>query len=215
MWAWFPVYAEAMRDVIGLTGLDCWGKYQAWEDAAKCGGFRYVHEKFCIVSDFPTRLLVNERNQPHCANGPSHEWSDGFRIYHLNGVRFDEALYWCVVRGELSLQEVLAIEDVDQRTQAMRFVDVDALSWHLNARVLDRRVKTAADGEMVNYKLLQFPAGEVFPEGAYYCVFDCPSTGHRHMEGVEPASTVAEAMAWRGSISEMEWECQVPLVHEV
>src|SRR3990167_3568042 len=55
MWAYFMPYAEAMRDVIGLTGLDCWKKYQSWEDSSREGGFRFMHKKFCIVSDFPEK----------------------------------------------------------------------------------------------------------------------------------------------------------------
>ena len=212
MWSGFPAYAEATRDVLGLVGFD-WSTYQAWEDAAKCGGFRFVHEKFCIVSDFPTRLMVNDLGQPHCTDGPSHEWRDGFRIYHLNGVRFDEALYWRVVGG-MPMQDILRIEDVDQRTQAMRFADVDEFVRHADGVSLDKRIKTAADGSLVHYNLIRFPAGEIFSEDAYYCIFDCPSTGKRHMEGVEVSSTVAEAMAWAEEITPAQWEARVPLVHE-
>ena len=64
-------------------------KYAVWEQAALTGGFRVMHEEFCMVSDFPCRLKVDEQNRPHCADGPSHEWRDGWKLYHWHGVRLD------------------------------------------------------------------------------------------------------------------------------
>ena len=70
MWPGFSSYAEAMRDVLGLTGLNCWEKWKSYEDASIYGGFRVMHEEFCIVSELPTVLKVNAQNRPHCDTGP-------------------------------------------------------------------------------------------------------------------------------------------------
>jgi len=159
MWAYFGAYAESMRDVIGLTGLDCWDKYQPWGEASKEGGFRYMHEEFCIVSDFPEVLSVNDQNQAHNSKGPSHRWRDGFQIYHLNGVRFDKEMYWKVVADhediyldipaewKLAPQDkaafILSIKDVDQRTQAMRFLEPKKLIDALKGEAIDSYTKIA------------------------------------------------------------------------
>ncbi len=157
--------------------------------------------------------MVDDRGQPHCDDGPSHRWRDGFEIYHLHGVRFDRDLYWSVVRG-MPMDEILRIEDVDQRTQAMRFADVGEFVAHAGAVRLDERVKVAADGTQVWYRIYRFPAGDIFDEPAYYCHMLCPSVEHEHFEGVEPCGTVAEAMAWAAQITPGAWEQQIPLVHE-
>jgi hypothetical protein len=67
-----------------------YSKWSHWEAAAIHAGFRWMHSRFCIVSDRPERLLVDERNRPHCADGPSHQWWDGWKLYYWHGVRVPE-----------------------------------------------------------------------------------------------------------------------------
>jgi len=43
----------------------------------------------------------------------------------------------------------------------------------------------------------------------------CPSTKKEHLEGVEVAKTVSEAMAWREETTEDEWRLRIPLMFEV
>ena len=51
------------------------------------GGFRVMHEEFCIVCDRPEVLSVDDRNRPHSEVGPSHRWRDGFSLHYWHGVR--------------------------------------------------------------------------------------------------------------------------------
>jgi len=86
MWAWLGAYISSMRDVIGLK-LPEFERYQPWEDCARHGGFRVMHDEFCMVSDFPKQLHKDAENRPHNDSGPSHEWRDGWKLYHIHGVR--------------------------------------------------------------------------------------------------------------------------------
>lgn len=86
MWAAYDAYLTAARDILGLR-LKEHEKYIAWEQCAIEGGFRIMHKKFCMVCDFPERILIDAQNRPHCENGPSHRWRDGWSIYHVHGVR--------------------------------------------------------------------------------------------------------------------------------
>jgi len=63
-----------------------------WEECVVHGGFRVLHEDFCMVSDFPEILLKDEQNRPHCENGPSHKWRDGWSLYHWHGVSIPESM---------------------------------------------------------------------------------------------------------------------------
>ena len=85
MWGQYDSYLTAARDVFGLR-VPAHAKYAAWEQAAIHGGFRYLHPKFCLVSDFPELLLTDDQHRPHCDTGPSHRWRDGWSIYHVHGV---------------------------------------------------------------------------------------------------------------------------------
>jgi hypothetical protein len=46
-----------------------------------------MHPKFCIVSDRPEYIRIDENRRPHCADGPSHQWRDGWTVYHWHGYR--------------------------------------------------------------------------------------------------------------------------------
>jgi hypothetical protein len=91
MWGQYDSYLTAARDILGLK-LQQHRAYQAWEECAIHGGFRWMYEEFCIVSDFPEILKVDDRNRPHCDDGPSHRWRDGWSLYFIHGVRVTEQI---------------------------------------------------------------------------------------------------------------------------
>jgi hypothetical protein len=102
-------FLQAARDVLGLQ-LPMHANYQAWEDCALHGGFRVLHEEFCMVSDFPVQIHKDAQNRPHNDNGPSHEWRDGWKLYHIHGRRIDG---WIVEQPEL-----ITVEKIDAELNA-------------------------------------------------------------------------------------------------
>src|SRR5690606_18680349 len=97
-------------------------KYKWWELAAIHGSFRYLHEEFCIVSDFPDRICLDENNVPHSEDGPSHRWRDGWALYHVHGVRVDEQI---VMRPETQTLEQIENEDNQERKR----VRIERFGW--------------------------------------------------------------------------------------
>ncbi|MDE2022028.1 MAG: hypothetical protein KGI71_03955 [Patescibacteria group bacterium] len=89
MWSSYDCYLTACRDVLGLS-LPEHEKFNAWEACAIEGGFRLMHDEFCMVSDRPEILKIDSENRPHCADGPSHRWRDGWALYHWHGLRIPE-----------------------------------------------------------------------------------------------------------------------------
>ncbi len=132
----------------------------------------------------------------------------------LNGVRFPEDLYKKVTSGDMPFEEILAIVDIDQRTQAMRFGDPVRFVQHSGGKMLDTVTKKLPDGKQIWYRLYEIPKGPIFTQDAYYVIYDDPSTGKQYMSGVEPCRTVAEAMGWKFGITAKQWENLVPLVTE-
>ena len=84
---------------------------------------RVVHEEFCIVCDFPEVLKLDERNRPHCADGPSHRWRDGWALYHWHGTRIPQS--WIEDKTSLTAAIALTVRNVEQRRAAMEIV-----GWH-------------------------------------------------------------------------------------
>ena len=112
MWAGVESYITAARDILGLR-LPAHAAYTAWEQCAIEGGFRIMSDKFCMVSDFPERILVDERNRPHCDDGPSHRWRDGWSIWHLHGVRVTEQI---VMRPDtITVEQIRAENNAEVR----------------------------------------------------------------------------------------------------
>src|SRR5208283_5798070 len=60
--------------------------------------------------DFPERLMVDESNRPHCSNGPSHRWRDGFEIYHWHGYRIPTTHTWIIKNKEEITAEAIMKE---------------------------------------------------------------------------------------------------------
>jgi len=131
-WAQYDSYLTAMRDILGLR-LPEHANYKFWEEAAIHGTFRVMHEKFCIVSDFPELLKIDEQNRPHGQDGPSHRWRDGWSLYHWHGVAVPE--HWIMNKNSLSAKEAITWENIEQRRAAC-----EILGWAKILRELDAKV---------------------------------------------------------------------------
>jgi hypothetical protein len=99
MWGAWDCYLTAARDILGLQ-LPAHEKYAAWEQAAIHGGYRYIHPEFCMVSDFPRFIKMDDANRPHCDNGPSHQWRDGWSLFFWHGVSISDELSWIITNPE-------------------------------------------------------------------------------------------------------------------
>jgi hypothetical protein len=210
-------YADYFRYIGGKLE---WNK--KLENFVEKVSFGLYFEGVCLVSRAPISISW-ANGRLHNDSGPSVLWKDGYALHNLNGVRFDKELFNKVISPEFSFADRMKIEDVDQRTQAInpKYCDINAFLKETKAELLDEVNKFNLDGEPVNYKLYKIPKGNIFTEDAYYCYFDCPSTGKKHLEGVEVSKTVAEAMSWAMSVPEIgmevtaeEWSRLVPLVDE-
>lgn len=114
MWAPGVDFISFFRHVANLT-ID-YSKWRHYEAAAVHAGFRFMHPKFCIVVDFPERLLVDEARRPHCANGPSHRWRDGFEIYHWHGLRIPPEKSWIITdKARITAEAIMAEENAELR----------------------------------------------------------------------------------------------------
>lgn len=149
MWSAWCSYVSASRDVLGLR-LPEHEKYAFYEQAAREGGLRVMHEEFCIVSDFPEVIKKDEQNRPHCENGPSHRWRDGWALYHWHGVRVPQE--WIENKASLTAQTALGQENVELRRAACEIVGWAKILKDLKAKTIDRN-KDPEIGELIQVNL--------------------------------------------------------------
>lgn len=105
-WSGWVAYLSFFRHIVKLP-MD-YSKWAHYETAAELAGPRYMHSKFCIISERPTVLLVDEDNRPHCETGPFCEWADGTKLWAWHGVRVPG---WVIEHPEN-----ITIEDVANET---------------------------------------------------------------------------------------------------
>lgn len=135
MWIAWDSYLTAARDILGLR-LPSHGAYKYWEDAAIHGGFRVLHPEFCIVSDFPEVLKVDDQNRPHCETGPSHRWRDGWSLYHWHGTVVPEE--WIEDRASLTPEIALKWENIEQRRAACEILGWAKVLAALKGETIDK-----------------------------------------------------------------------------
>ena len=110
-WSGWVAYLSFFRYVAKLP-LD-YDKWEHYEKAAEHSGPRFMHAKFCIVSDRPEILLVDEQSRPHCTTGPFCRWRDGSSLYAVHGVRVP----WTVVehRDRITVGQIDREQNVEIR----------------------------------------------------------------------------------------------------
>ena len=116
-----------------------------------------MHEKFCIVSDFPEEIHINNNNQPHCETGPSHRWKDGFSLFYLNGVQVPE---WLVMTSSEKIDPQKAIDEknTDVQREIIRKIGPEKMLKKLGAKTLD----TANDPKTgLKYELKEMKIGNI------------------------------------------------------
>ena len=138
MWVSFPSYYEACRDVLGLKELTCWDNYSPWEECAKLGGFRVMHENFCIVCDFPEILkTIKQGNRYilHNESGPAIRWRDGFEFYYLNGVKVTKEIVMTPAE-KLDPRIILTENNAEVRREIIRKIGAEFICKKLEAKTI-------------------------------------------------------------------------------
>lgn len=191
-------YLSAARDILGLR-LPEHDKYASWEQAAIHGSMRVMHEKFCIVSDFPEVIRTDENHLPHCENGPSHRWRDGWELFHWHGVRVPG--HWIMHPENIDPLEVLRSENVEQRAAGISIVGMSRMLDRLPHRIID------SDPDPMRGDLVEVTIPDL-PDPVLYLKAHCPRNG-TIMEAVNPDEmderTVRGAQAWRLGIPAAEF----------
>ena len=202
MWAGYDCYLTACRDILGLE-LREHTAYAAWEQAAIHGGFRVMHPEFCMVSDFPSVLKVDEQNRPHCEDGPSHLWRDGWALYHWHGTRLPAE--WVENRKTIDPSIILKCENVEQRAAGMAMIGWPRALEVLKSKVIDH------DPEPDHGDLIEMTLPGLSQPGRFLKAM-CPRNG-LIVEGVprvsdidgKPIDTVRAAQAWRVGLTPSEF----------
>ena len=191
-WSSWVGFLTFFRHVVKLK-LD-YSKFHHWEQLAIHCGPRVMHEEFCMISDRPLVLTVNARNQPHRADGPFQEWSDGSAIFALNGIFVPE---WVVMTpvDQITKEMIVKETNADIRREIIRRIGNERLLKVFDYKVIDR---------LDDYELITFDIGDGRTR-PFLKMINPSDPKLLHVEGVKPEIiTVKAAISYRNGLAEYE-----------
>jgi len=161
----------------------------------------YMYDNIAIISDFPTEYNLNDQGQLHNDKGASMSFSDGFKLYNLNGVAVTKKI--ATIKGDKITKDMLLKEtNVDIRRELLRKVPTENITKVLDSKTIDKKTFTI-NGKNVGYELLNIDidgSGRVRP----YLKMDNPSLkGVVHIEGVgDDCATIEDAISFRNGLDQ-------------
>jgi hypothetical protein len=193
-WSAVESYLTFFQDVARLP-LD-YSNYQHWRALAEHSGPRIVHPDFCMISDRPARLTVDEANRPHNEDGPFCEWRDGSQLYAWHGTRLPAR--WIRDRKTIDPREILRARNVELRAAGAACVGWPRMLEALRYTIIDRD-PDPSHGELIEVRL------DGLPRPGRFLKAHCPRNGII-VEGVPPEiDSVIAAQAWRVGLTPAEF----------
>ncbi len=175
-----------MHDVIGIDNYP--SLYDCYREVLQTG-LLYPMETFCIVGNRPSSIKRNTTGQLHSDGSPALQYTDGFKIWALNGVLVPQ--YLAETRGEnINCSKFAEIDNAEVRREFVRKVGVERILQKVGGEVLDK----SGDYELVLIDL-KGNTGK-WP----YLKMRNPSIGVWHLECVDrTCTTVQSAINFRAS----------------
>lgn len=186
-------FVTFFQDVAQLP-ID-YSAYNHWRMLSEHSGPRIMHPDFCMISDRPELLTVDDGNRPHGENGPFCRWRDGSALYAWHGTHVPAA--WIEHKATLDPKEVIRHANVEMRAAGASIIGWPKMLSVLKAKVINDSGSPDI-GQLIELKLpgLQEPGR--------FLKAHCPRNG-TIVEGVPfvsdidglPIDTAIAAQAWR------------------
>jgi hypothetical protein len=111
-WSGWTAFLSFFRHVAKLK-LPVYEQFRHWETLTELSGPRIMHHQFCMISDRPAVLNVDDQGRPHCEDGPFCRWRDGSALYAVHGVRVPA---WLIEHpGQLTVDRIKAETNAEVR----------------------------------------------------------------------------------------------------
>jgi hypothetical protein len=175
-WVGFYDVFLCETDLLSGQPKEYFIKYKAFMES---GAFMAIYmDEAALVCRRPQFIRRDEENRLHHDTLPALEFIDGSKYYFLDGTAFDAELFKKVSDKTITLEEINAIENGDQRAIAYKYgLPVDTMLKDMKAVL----VNTGTRGTRL-WKIDNFYNTNTT---AWAMDMDCP-TGRRFLEFVEP-----------------------------
>ena len=157
-------------------------------------------ENVAILSMTP-KVLLDDNKRLHSVSGPAIKFIDGYSIYRIHGIKFDEKVFFDVIEKKIPVKDILQLENIEQRYVALEYYGFDTILDELNARLIDESPRGNKLYE------IDFEGNSKTIITTKFLKYSCPSTERNYGSFVKPEITRADqAMAWKHNCTEEEYE---------
>lgn len=129
---------------IGVVSVSRWARYSQAMRTAKDLGLGWVvpiHREVLLVPMPTVRYAaptpVSSTVLHDDTGRPAIEWSDGSGIFYLHGTEFHGSDYHRIIHHEMSIEQVAALRNADQRSIALRYLTFERLVAESGAEPID------------------------------------------------------------------------------
>lgn len=193
MWSSGTEFISFYRQHVSRLPIDKsnWDRWMCYETLSSLNGYRFCHEEFSVITDFPEIIKIDDQNRSHGETTPSHRWRDGFEMFHWHGTRVPGE--WILKRQELTPAIALGQTNLELRRAACEIIGWARILDELKAKTLDKDDDPEV-GELVEVTI---PAnGGVEAVTARFLRVKC-GTGRDFALGIPPnIRTAMQAQAW-------------------
>ena len=178
----------------------------------------WANKYFCIACERPKKIRL-ENDQLHCTDGMAIEYSDGWGLWMLHGVRVTKEIVMTSA-DDIDCKIILTEKNAEIRREIIRKVGIDRVIKNLGAKTVEKKMitipaqyeykndcdcdyecehkkeKVYIPEKLYEYELLNFD----IIDGRYrpYLKMQNPSVDTIHVEGVHPdCKTIQQALSWR------------------
>ena len=145
---WIDTYSWCQHDIGWIAYYKYFDKYgllphdknfeifDIWYDLACSCGWCYTFENIVFVCEKPSKLYLNQESRLHKENSMALEYSDGYGLYMLNGIRVPD---WLVTTPAEKIDPTLALKETnaDVQREIIRKVGAERMLKSCNAKTLD------------------------------------------------------------------------------
>ena len=209
-------------DFFDRIGIDLGDKtnFYKFKELIECGIYDMIQmDKVCFVASLPKAINRDDLTRLHSTEKPAIEWRDGYNLHYLHGVFFEEKQWKEIVKGKISIKEVLSETNMERRMAIIKVMGVEKIlekgrlinSHTIKKRIIKEPIITIGNQkwgdkkriiESVTYDLYEIE--NVFSQIAYFLRYQDPSTDRVYVSGIDPEigkkGSALEAMAWKFNI---------------
>ena len=189
-WYGSPSVVSFFTEVCGLKlSKDIIERATAYRRVCESVNYIWANSDFIIVCARPKRITKDENGRLHSEIDKAIEYPDGWGLYMLHGIGFDESLWTKITRRTITSKEALSINSADQRAIALQYIGGEKLMADFGGKIIGKDEY----GELIELTELKDGNGQSYK---YLKAFD-PDKGDYVWLRTRPEFTMpVEAEAW-------------------